>query len=105
MVRVHYVTAWAMYEYGCLCGFLVWGWAALCVNVCRLQGWLFVSVAPCPTQAGWVTERGQDISITIAVRSVFYGSSDARTESSTEREREREGLQVRMKWLARVAGV
>jgi hypothetical protein len=77
------------------------------VNVCRLQGWLFVSVAPCPTQAGWVTERGQDISITIAVRSVFYGSSDARTESSREREREREreGRQVRMKWLARVAGV
>ena len=36
-----------------------------------------------------MTERGKDISITIAVRSVFYGSSDARTESSTERERER----------------
>ena len=52
-----------------------------------------------------MTERGKDISITIAVRSVFYGSSDARTESSTEREREREGRQVRMKWLARVAGV
>ena len=77
------------------------------MNVCRLQGWLFVSVVPCPTQAGWVTERGKDISITIAVRSVFYGSSDARTESSREREREREreGRQVRMKWLARVAGV
>ena len=50
-----------------------------------------------------MTERGKDISITIAVCSVFYGNSDAHTESSTERERE--GLQVRVKWLARVAGV
>ena len=79
-----------MYEYACLCGFLVWWWAALCVNVCCLQGRLFVSVVPCPTQAGWVTERSKSISITIAISSVFYESSEARTESSTERERERE---------------
>jgi len=45
-----------------------------------------------------VTERGKDISITIAISSVFYDSSEARTESSTERERERERecLQIRM---------
>ena len=68
------------------------------MNVRRLQGRLFVSVVPCPTQAGWVTERGKDISITIAISSVFYDSSEARTESSTERERERERecLQIRM---------
>ena len=64
------------------------------MNVRRLQGRLFVSVVPCPTQAGWVTERGKYISITIAISSVFYESSEARTESSTERERERERERV-----------
>jgi hypothetical protein len=87
----------------CDYGFFVWACAALCVNVCRLQRRVFVSVAPCPTQAGSVTERGEYIQMAIAMRCGFYDSSEARTESS--RERERDGLQVRMKWLARVAGV
>ena len=46
------------------------------MNVRRLQGRLFVSVVPCPTQAGWVTERSKDISITIAISSAFYDSRE-----------------------------